>query len=569
MAMKDLLAVARGDSPADLVLTNARIVNTFTGEVERGNVAIFRGRIAGVGDYAQARHILDLKGKYLAPGFIDGHYHLESSYLRVDQYARAVVPHGTLGCVTDLHEVANVYGLPGMRYVIDCSRRVSLDMFFMAPSCVPATGLETSGARLGPADIKKALRWKGVIGLGEVMNFSGVIQGEDEMLEKLATAAGRIRDGHAPRVSGRALNAYLCPLIGSDHETTDYHEGQEKLRRGMYLMLREGSTEKNLEELLPLVNDATYHRCMLVVDDRNAKDILHDGDVDAVVRKAIHLGLDPVRAIQMATLVPATYFRLEGLGGVAPGYWANLLVLGDLATLEIERVFYRGREVAREGKPLFEARVPQETGILRTMNVKPFTPEALALRGWTGETLPVIEVVPGQILTRWRQEPASRQDDIVSVDLERDLLKLVVVERHHATGNIGLGLVKGFGLKRGALASSVAHDSHNIIAVGVNDQDIYAAVKEVERNQGGLAVTAASKALASLPLPIAGLLSPRPLEEVAAKIEELERAAAGLGCTAPSPFSVLSFLALPVIPELKLTDRGLVDVNAGRFVTIS
>ena len=568
MDLKGLIEVARGDAPADLVLANARIVNTFTGEIEESSVAVHQGRIAGVGDYTDARRVVDLGGKYLAPGFIDGHFHLESAYLHVDQFARAVVPRGTLAAVTDLHEVTNVLGLDGMRYIMDCARRVPVDLFFMAPSCVPATDMETSGATLGPEDIKKALRWKGVLGLGEIMNFPGVISGDDHVLEKVQAAHGRPKDGHAPRVRGKALNAYLSPIIGSDHESTEYEEGLEKLRRGMRLMIREGSAEKNLEELLPLVNHGNYHRCMLVVDDRNALDILKEGDVDAVVRKAIRLGLDPVRAIQMASLNVAEYFRLEGLGGIAPGYLANMMTLRDLESLDIEQVYYRGRLVAENGQALFQASLPPNESMTRTVRVKPFAVEGLALKSKATETYPVIEIIPGQIVTRRVDERPSRSNGSIVADAGRDLLKLVVMERHHATGNVGVGLVKGFGLKRGALATSVAHDSHNIVVVGVDDGDIFAAIKEVERNQGGLAVAADGMAQASLPLPIAGLLSPEPLETVAAKIEELEGLARELGCSVHSPFSVLSFLALPVIPELKLTDMGLVDVMAGKLLEL-
>jgi adenine deaminase len=568
MDLKGLIEVARGDAQADLVLTNARIVNTFTGEIEENSVAVHRGRVAGVGDYTWARRVVDLEGKFLAPGFIDGHVHLESTYLHVDQFARAVVPRGTLAAVTDLHEVTNVSGLDGMRYIMDCARKVPVDLFFMAPSCVPATHMETSGATLGPEDIKKALRWRGVLGLGEIMNFPGVISGDDHVLEKVQAAHGRPRDGHAPRVRGKALNAYLAPIIGSDHESTEYEEGLEKLRRGMRLMIREGSSEKNLEELLPLVNQGNYHRCMLVVDDRNALDVLKEGDVDAVVRKAIRLGLDPIRAIQMASLNVAEYFRLEGLGGIAPGYHANMLVIQDLEALDIEQVYYRGKLVAEDGKALFDAALPSNDSMARTMRVKPFAVEGLALKSKATETYPVIEIVPGQIVTRRLDERPSRSNGSIVADTGRDLLKLVVMERHHATGNVGIGLVKGFGLKRGALATSVAHDSHNIVVVGVDDGDIFAAIKEVERNQGGLAVAADGMAQASLPLPIAGLLSPEPLETVAAKIEDLEGLARELGCSVHSPFSVLSFLALPVIPELKLTDMGLVDVMAGKLLEL-
>ena len=566
MDLGRLIRVARGDAPADAVFTNARIVNTFTGEIEEGNVAVSQGRIAGVGDYTEAAEVVDVAGRYLAPGFIDGHFHLESTYLHVDQFARAVVPRGTLAAVTDLHEVTNVAGLDGMRYIMECGRRVPMDLFFMAPPCVPATDMETSGATLEAADIRRALRWKGVLGLGELMNFPGVISGDEHVLDKVRAAHGRPRDGHAPGVSGKALNAYLAPIIGSEHESTEYGEGLEKLRRGMRLMIREGSSEKNLEELLPLVNDGNYHRCMLVVDDRSALDVLREGDVDAVVRKAIRLGLDPIRAIQMATLNVAEYFRLEGLGGIAPGYYANMLILRDLETLDIAEAYYRGEQVARDGAATFHAAVPPNEWIKRTVNVRPFEVDQLSLAAGASETFPVIEIIPGQIVTRRRDERPSRSNGSIVADTERDRLKLVVVERHKATGNIGVGLVGGFGLKRGALATSVAHDSHNIVVVGVDDADIYAAVKEVERNQGGLCAVAGGEVLASLPLPIAGLLSPEPLESVAAKLDELERLARELGCIVNSPFSVLSFLALPVIPELKLTDMGLVDVMAGRLL---
>ena len=565
MDMSRLIAVARGDAPADLVFTNARIVNTFTGEVEEGNVAVAEGRVAGVGDYSEGRRVEDLGGRYLAPGLIDGHVHIESSMLSVDQYARAVVPHGTVAAVTDLHEVTNVCGLPGMRYVMERGRRLPLDLFFMAPSCVPATDLETSGSRVGPQDIQRALRWGGVLGLGEVMNFPAVIQGEGEVLEKLRAVGDRVRDGHAPRVRGRDLNAYLCPLIGSDHETTEEEEGREKLRRGMHLMIREGSAEKNLEDLLPLVTDQTYHRCMLVVDDRNALDLSRDGDVDAVVRKAIRLGLDPVRAVTLASLNPARYFRLEGYGAVAPGYWAHLLVLDDLEAFEVGEVYYRGRLVATRGRPTFRSTAKIPEWITRTVNVRPFTTEKLAL-GENSGNVPVIEVVPGQIVTRWAEAEPTRRNGVVEADPERDLAKLAVVERHRATGNIGVALVRGFGLKRGAIGTSIAHDSHNIVVAGVSDEDIHAVAQEIAANQGGLACAVGGRVVASLPLPIAGLLSPAPLDTVAEAIEGLEQAARDLGCTLASPYSVLSFLALPVIPELKLTDLGLVDVMTGRLV---
>ena len=560
-----LISVARGESPADLILANARIINTFNGEIETGNVALCGGKVAGVGDYKKARKVIDLGGKCLAPGLINGHTHLESSMLDVGQYARAVVPHGTSAIVTDLHEIANVCGLDGIKYVLDCARRLPFDLFLMAPSCVPATHLETSGAIISPEDIRRILRFKECIGLGEVMNYPGVLFGDAGMLSKIESARGKVIDGHAPGLSGKDLNAYIGAGIYSDHESVTLAEAEEKLRRGMHVMIREGSTEKNLEALLPLVTDKTYRRCLFVVDDRHGVDILRDGDIDAVVRKAIRLGLDPVRAIQLATINTAGYFRLAGLGAVAPGYFANLIVLDSLVDFKVNMVFYRGKLVAQEGKPLFDLPVPGGNRLTDTVNIKPFTKDALKLRA-SGESRPVIEVIPGQIITRRKLQKVRAVGGFILSDTGQDILKAVVVERHKATGNIGIGLVTGFGLKKGALASSTAHDSHNVVAVGTDDEDIFTAIKEVERLQGGLVAAVGGKVLDSLATPIAGLLSDEPLERVVAGLERLEQAAKDLGATLPAPFAALSFLALPVIPELRLTDLGLVDVNEFKLI---
>jgi len=560
-----LIAAARGEEPADLLLANARVVNTFNGEVAGANVAICGDRIAGVGDYREARQTLDLNGKYVTPGLINGHTHLESSMLDVSQYAQAVVPRGTLAIVTDLHEIANVCGMEGIEYVLGCARRLPLDLFLMAPSCVPATHLETSGGNIGAADIRRILRRRECIGLGEVMNFPGVLAADDNVLGKISMARGKIVDGHAPGVSGKDLAGYIAAGITSDHESVSLQEAEEKLRQGMFVMIREGSSEKNLDALLPLVNDNTYPRCFFVVDDRSCADLLSDGDIDAVVRKAIRRGLDPVRAIQMATINTARYFRLDGLGAVAPGYYANLLVVDDLSTLRADTVFYRGRAVAREGEPLFTAYRPRGNRPTHTVNIKPFGVEALAIPAAQADR-PVIEVVPGQIITRKSKAEPKVEGGVVVADTARDILKLAVIERHKATGNIGLGLVSGFGIKKGALASSIAHDSHNIVAVGTSDEDIFTAVKEIERLQGGLAVTAGGKVLGSLSLPIAGLLATEPLADVVDNGKELERLAGELGSTLAAPFAALSFLALPVIPEIRLTDLGLVDVNEFKLI---
>ncbi|MDH4270132.1 MAG: adenine deaminase, partial [Dehalococcoidia bacterium] len=434
----------------------------------------------------------------------------------------------------------------------------------MAPSCVPATQLETSGARISSKEVKKILAHPKIIGLGEMMNFPGVVSGDEEVLKKISAARGRVIDGHAPGLAGKELNAYLSAGILSDHESTTLEEGREKLRRGMYLMIREGSSEKNLDALLPLVTDSTYKRCFFVVDDRSCSDLLREGDIDAVVRKAISRGLDPVRAIQMATINAAEYFRLHDRGGIGPGYLANLITITDLAKLETDMVFYKGRLVARQGKPLFP--LPPVTVELKdTVRIKSPTAQSLKIAP-AGETYSVIQIVPGQIVTKKAVERIQVVDGAVVRDLERDILKLVVVERHKASDNIGVGLVKGFGLKKGALASSVAHDSHNIIAVGADDLDILKAIEEIKRLQGGLVVCANLEILASLPLPIAGLLSPEPLDVVVSQHENVEKAAASLGNLPPAPFAILSFLALPVIPELRLTDLGLVDVAQFKLI---
>ena len=551
--------MARGESPADLVLANARIINTLTGEIEDGNVAIYQDHIAGIGDYDQSKEIIDLGGRYLAPGLIDGHIHLESTMLHPAEFAKTVVPRGVSAVVTDLHEIANVSGLRGIRFMLDAVRDLPLDLYLMAPSCVPATHLETAGAQVGIEELKVALGWDNVIGLGEMMNFPGVLFRDPQVLAKIELFDGKVIDGHSPRLSGRDLNAYLCAGIRSEHEATSFEEGREKLRRGMYLMIREGSQAKNLDTLLPLVTDNTYKRCLFVTDDRTCSDLLRDGDIEAVVRKAIQRGLDPVRAIQMTTINPAEHFRLYRIGAVAPGYVANLIVISDLHRFQVDMVFCRGKLVAKDSQPLFSAPLLADPELTHTVNVKPFAAEALKIPA-KGETSPVIEIIPDQVLTKRTDERAKVEQGFIEPDIERDILKLVVVERHKATGNIGLGLVKGFSLKKGALAISIAHDSHNIVVVGTNDQDILLAVKEIERLQGGVVAAVEGQILGSLALPIAGLLSQEPIDVVVHKLEKLERLASSLGCALTSPFATLSFLALPVIPELKLTDLGMVDV---------
>lgn len=565
MSLARLVAVASGRVPADLLLVNARVVNTLNGSIEGCNVAICDGQVAGLGDYLQGNATIDLENRYLAPGLIDGHIHIESSMLRPGEYARAVAPRGVLAAVTDLHEIANVGGLGAVRTVMDWCAGLPFELFFMAPSCVPATHLETSGATITADDIKRAKRWKRVIGLGEMMNFPGVINAEKDVLGKMSLFRGGVIDGHAPGVSGKALNAYVVSGAGSDHECTTLEEAKEKLSRGMHIMIREGSSEKNLETLLPLADDSTYGRCFFVVDDRSCVDLLADGDVDAVVRKAIASGLDPVRAIQMATVNTARYFGLRGLGAIAPGYDASFFVVDDLTALKADMVFHRGLLIARSGEMITKLPHHKTNELSDSVKVKRLRPENLRIRT-NRPSFPVIEVIPGQIVTAKRLEKVDTVDGFVVTDVGRDILKLAVVERHRRTGNVGVGLVKGFGLRRGALASSVAHDSHNIIVVGCSDEDIIEAVKEVERLHGGLVVCDGGKVVASMALPIAGLISDKPLQVVAQEFSKVDRAAHELGTRLPAPFATLSFLALPVIPELKLTDLGLVDVTEFRLL---
>ncbi len=564
MNLSELIAVARGDKPADLILKNARIINVFTSSIEENSVAVYAGRIAGMGDYSDANEVIDLKGAYLSPGFINGHIHPESSMLHPSQYACTVVPHGITSISTDLHEITNVAGLDGIRFVMNCDRNLPLDIFFQAASCVPATHMETAGASIGAREIRKLLKWKNNIGLGEMMNFPGVINAFPPVISEIEACANHVIAGHAPGLSGKQLNAYMAAGIYSDHENTGLEEGREKLEHGMYLMIREGTSEKNLETLLPLVTDKTWRRCMFVVDDRSCSDLLKDGDVDAVVRKAISLGLDPIRAIQLVTLNPAEYFRLHDLGRITPGSRANLVTIHDLKKLTIDMVFYNGKLAARGGKCLVPIKEITPSKLLHTVNIGPFEQKLLELK-ITKDEFPVIEIVPRQIITKKQIFRIGK--GLFQPDTEKDLLKAVVVERHSATGNIGRGIVKGFGLKTGAIASTIAHDSHNIAVVGASDADIYSAVKEIEKMNGGLAVIKDGKAIAGLPLPVCGLLSLDPAEKVSKEFDLVEEAAATLGDLPPAPFALLSFIALPVIPELRLTDKGIVDVQQFKIIS--
>jgi adenine deaminase len=562
--MEDLrqkLAVARGETPAELVFRNATIVNVLSGEYHAGDVAVSGGTIVGIGNY-DGLEIVDLAGKYLLPGFIDGHIHIESSMLTIDQFARAVVPHGTSGCVVDPHEFANVLGVAGIEYVLYYGQAVPLELFVMISSCVPATPLESAAARITPADIRTYTSHERSPGVAEMMNFPGVYLGMDSELEKIAAARGKTVDGHSPGLSGALLNAYILAGIESDHECTTLEEAREKLRRGMHILLREGTAERNLLELLPLVTPANAANMSFATDDKHPADLEDEGHIDHHIREAIRFGIDPMTAIQMGSINTARHYRLKGHGAIAPGYWANLVVCGDLKNIRAEQVYHRGVLVARDGNALFTpVNPPDISGMKGTMHVGPFWRDSFIIPGIPDANIRVIDLVPGQIITRAAVEIPAIVDDLVVSDTERDILKLVVIERHRATGNIGVGFVRGFNLKRGALASTVAHDAHNIIVVGTNDLDIYAAALEVIRMDGGQCVVDDAVVIEALPLPVAGLVSDQPLHYVRQKVDALISAAQSLGCTLPDPFMTLSFLALSPIPALKVTDLGLVDAE--------
>ena len=567
ISLKERIRIASGDGTADLLIRNGRVVDVFSGQIEKKDVAIFGGVIVGFGDY-QARKTIDVKGDFLCPGLIDGHVHVESSMVTIPEFARAVLPNGTTSVVIDPHEIANVLGREGIRFMVKSARNVPLNVFLMLPSCVPATHMETSGAILKAADLKPLLQEPWAIGLAEMMNFPGVIFRDPEVLKKIEMAKGRRIDGHAPMLSGKRLYAYLTAGIRSDHECTTLKEAKEKLKNGMWIMIREGTTARNLRDLIPLVTPKNSRRFLFVTDDRHPKELIEEGHIDSMVRQAIRWGTDPVLAIQMATLNSAEYFRLDDIGAIAPGYRADIVSFDHLGRFQIKKVFKDGKLVAQNGKTLFPP-APRVKGFkgMGSVRIKPLHREALVLRS-DQSLAKIIQLIPGQIVTKKIMKKIPLKDGVAHPDIKGDILKIVVVERHKATGNIGIGFVQGFGLKKGALGSSVAHDSHNLVIVGTNDPDILKAAEVIRAMRGGLVVVSDKKVIASLPLPIAGLMSDASVDQVNFRLEALHRAAKNLGCKIPDPFMTLSFLSLPVIPELKITDKGLVDVNQFKFVPL-
>jgi adenine deaminase len=561
-----LLSVARGDRPADVLLRGARVPNVFTGEIEETDVAISEGAVAGLGLSYEAHRVVDLGGAFVLPGFIDAHVHIESSLVTPPEFARAVLPRGTTAVVSDPHEIANVHGIEGIRYMLAASEGLPLTVFVMASSCVPATSMATAGADLDAATLAELIGHPRVLGLAEVMNFPGVIHADPALLDKIAAFRGHPVDGHAPGVRGQSLNAYAAGGPRSDHESTAVEEAREKLRRGLFLFLREATAARNLDALLPVLDSTTERRIALCTDDRQPADLLDEGGIDAMLRRVIRAGHDPVRAIRLATLNPAEYFGLGDRGAVAPGRVADLVVVEDLERLDIREVWVRGERVVESGRPLPWPSPAAPAPPPPSMEVA-LADDALAIPV-EGSRVRVIEAIADQIVTGQRIDSPTVVDGCVVADPGRDLLKIAVIERHTGSGRVGLGLVSGIGLKSGAIAGSVAHDHHNIIVIGADDRSMRTAIDAVVAHEGGLAVASGAEVLASLALPVAGLMSVAPIEEVRAGLDEVVAAARRLGASPHDPFVAMSFLGLEVIPTLKVTDLGLVDVEAFQLVPL-
>ncbi|MCX6030284.1 MAG: adenine deaminase [Chloroflexi bacterium] len=566
MELNDMLRVARGDAPADLVLRNARLVNVYSGEIYPTDVAIYNARIVGLGPGYAGQREIDLQGSYLAPGLIDAHVHIESSMVGVRQFAQAVVPKGVTSVIADPHEITNVLGLDGIRYMFDQAKYGQLSMFVMVPSCVPATHMATAGAYLEAKDIAALQNDRWVLGLGEMMNYPGVLNGDPNTLEKIDAFKTRVLDGHAPGLTGKALNAYLTAGIGSDHECTTVDEALEKLRLGMYILIREATNAHNLAALLPMLTADNARRICFCTDDRHPGDLLDEGSVDHLVRTAVRSGVDLVTAIRMATLNTAEWFRLYDRGGIRPGHRADLIVFDDPQEFCVRMVVRSGLVVAEDGTMLpFD--LPERPSYLRgSMNVNWHTVDfTIPVEGTRAH---VIGAVPDHLVTEDRMLEIPTASGFAVPDIERDILKMAVIERHMATGQMGKGFVQGLGLRRGAIASTIAHDHHNLVVAGTDNISLSTAVGAVADMGGGLAVADGVRILARLPLPVAGLMSNKPIAEVRRVLDEVTGAARTLGSGLHDPFMVLSFLALEVIPHLKLTDQGLVDVDQFKFVPL-
>ncbi|PGY15912.1 adenine deaminase [Bacillus sp. AFS031507] len=564
--LKRRISVASKREPADTVIKNGKIIDVFNGEIIEGDLAIVDGYFAGIGDY-EGNRVIDANGRYISPAFIDGHVHIESSMVTPNEFAKVLLPHGVTTIIADPHEIANVLGTEGIQYMLDSSEDLPFDFFFMLPSCVPATEFENSGATLNAKDLKPFYQQPRVLGLAEVMNFPAVYKAEDDMLEKILIAkqSDKKIDGHAAGLSANDLNVYLAAGIRTDHESTTAEEAKERLRRGMYLMIREGTVAKDLQQLIPIVNERNARRCLFVTDDKHLDDLIHDGSIDHNVRLAIASGISSITAIQMATINAAECFGLEAKGAIAPGYKADFFLFDDLENITITTVYKDGIAAVENGRLIIES---QDHSLVETDRLKnsvrfhELTENHFQIPLKTNKAN-IIEIIPNSLVTRHIIEKVNANDSgIFQPSIIKDQLKLAVIERHHMKNQIGLGIVKGLGLKSGAIATTIAHDSHNLIIAGTTDLDMVVASKAIKDIQGGLVVVNQGEVIASLRLSIAGLMSDRPYQEVYSSLNEINLALKKLGAHDHfNPFLTISFLSLPVIPEIKLTDKGLFQIS--------
>lgn len=565
--LRNLILKARGEEQSELVLKNANIINVFTGEIIKSNVAIDSGIIVGIGDYNGEVEI-DLEGAYLSPGFIDSHVHIESSMSSPSQFAKVIVPRGVTSIIADPHEIANVKGLDGIRYIIDESKKSPLDVYIALPSCVPATNFENSGAILLAEDLATLLNEKSVICLGEMMDYPGVINADDKILDKLILAKDMVIDGHGPMITGKDLNAYIVAGVKTEHESSTFEEAEERLRLGMYILLREGSAARNLRSLISLVNKDNLRRFLFCTDDKHPEDLIREGTIDFNIKLAIEAGLDPVDAIRMATINACECYGLKKKGAIAPGYRADLVVINDLKQMDIKMVFKDGKLVAKDNKPLFNPEPYLPEYMKNSVKIANIKLEDLDLK-INKPTANVIGVVPDSLVTEKLVLNIDSVNGIFKYS-NNDILKLVVVERHKGTGNIGIGLIKGFELENGAIGSTIAHDSHNILVIGDNDHDILGVIKEIEKIGGGITIVSKGKVLKSLPLEIGGIMTGGDIDETNRILKEMMKISYDTLKVNPliDPFMTLAFMALPVIPKLKLTDMGLFDVEDFKFIEI-
>ncbi|WP_407856227.1 adenine deaminase [Enterococcus hailinensis] len=571
--LKKLIDTAAGRKPADLVLKNAQVIDVYQAEIIKGDIAIVNGKIAGIGDEYQGKESIDLKGKFVAPGFIDPHIHVESSYVTPEEFGRLLMPHGTTTVLADPHEIVNVLGLKGLDYMIEAAKETPMDIRYMMPSCVPATDMENAGAVVEAADMVSAFEKNQVDGLAEFMNYPGVIQAQDAILDKLLAAKDRgLRiDGHSPMVFEKELNAYVAAGVANDHECSTVQELKDRIARGMYVFLREGSVTQNLRELLKGVTENNYQRCVLSADDLQAKSILEIGHLDNSIRICVEEGLSPIRAIQMATINAAQCCQLNDRGAIAPGLRADLVIFSDLDNIEIEETYISGKQVAKAGKSLVPVHRVSTANVQSSVHIDKFIPAQLALE-LTSDKARAIEVIPQEALTNEAIVSVQRDEKNQFVfDPKQDLTKIAVIERHHNTGNVFIGLLKDYGLKDGAIGLSIAHDSHNLIVTGTNDTDITAAVKALKEQDGGVVIIQSGKVVGRMALPIAGLMSDLTGEEVAEQEAEINRLAHQvLGVSEKvDPIMTLGFMSLAVIPNLKITDIGLVDVTKFEIVPVA